>query len=97
MSAMTRLECAIVIDARKGEIGLKAFSRLLAAIEIEIIAFDSGQAEIAHDAWRRYGKGRHEAGLNMGDCASYSLAKLLNDKLLYKGGDFSKTDAAAVF
>ncbi|MGB4571977.1 MAG: type II toxin-antitoxin system VapC family toxin, partial [Rectinemataceae bacterium] len=66
MSAVNKLETAIVAEARKGEIGEKALSRLLAAAEVEVIAFDSGQAEIALDVWRRYGKGRHPAGLNMG-------------------------------
>jgi ribonuclease VapC len=63
---------------------------------IEVIAFDSGQAEIALDAWRRYGRGRHPAFLNLGDCAAYALAKTLNDELLFKGGDFAKTDLAKV-
>lgn len=95
MSAMTKLEASIVVEARKGEPGARAFIRLMAAAEIEVIAFDSGQAEIAHDAWRRFGKGRHEAALNLGDCASYALAVLLNEKLLFKGDDFTKTDVAS--
>lgn len=96
MSAVTRLEAGIVVEARKGEVGARSLSRLLASARIESVAFDSGQAEIALDAWRRFGKGRHPAGLNMGDCASYALARLANEKLLYKGDDFSKTDVASV-
>lgn len=96
MSALNKLEAAIVVEARKGEVGARAFSRLLAAADIEVVAFDSGQAEIALDAWRRYGKGRHPAGLNMGDCAAYALSSLSNEALLYKGQDFPKTDVAPV-
>jgi len=95
MSAVNKLETAAVVEARKGEAGARLFSKLLVTAEIEIIAFDSGQAEIALDAWRRYGKGRHPAALNIGDCAAYALARTLNDPLLYKGEDFSKTDVAS--
>jgi ribonuclease VapC len=94
MSAVSRLETAIVVEARKGETGAKSLAELLAVSEIEVVPFDSGQAEIALDAWRRYGKGRHQAGLNLGDCASYALAAVLNRPLLFKGDDFTKTDIA---
>jgi ribonuclease VapC len=94
LSAMSKLETSIVIESRKGEIGNRSLFRLLAVTGIEIIAFDSGQAEISLDAWRRYGKGRHPASLNMGDCASYALAALMGDTLLYKGNNFALTDIA---
>lgn len=94
LSAVGRLEAGIVVEARKGEGGAKALAELLAVSEVEIVPFDSGQAEIALDAWRRYGKGSHPAGLNLGDCASYALAAVLNQPLLFKGDDFSKTDIA---
>ena len=94
MSAVNSLESAIVAEARKGEAGAKALAELLAVSEIEILPFDSSQAEIALAAWRRYGKGRHPAGLNLGDCASYALAATLNRPLLFKGDDFTKTDIA---
>lgn len=96
MSSVSRLEAAIVAEARKGEGGAQAFSRLMAACGMEVIAFDTGLSEIALDAWRRFGKGRHPAGLNLGDCASYALAKLLDESLLFKGEDFRRTDIAAV-
>lgn len=95
MSAMNKLEAAVVVEARKGEAGARLFSRLLVTAQIEVIAFDSGQAEIALDSWRRYGKGRHPACLNIGNCAAYALARTLNDTLLFKGDDFSKTDVAS--
>lgn len=96
MSAVTRLEAGIVIEARKGDIGARALAQLLAETGIDVIPFDAGQAEIALDAWRRYGKGRHPAGLNMGDCASYALSKLLGQALLFKSEDFPLTDVARV-
>lgn len=94
MSAVNRLETSIVVEARKGKQGAKALSQFLAVSEIEVIPFDASQAEIALDAWRRYGKGRHPADLNMGDCAAYALATVLNRPLLFKGDDFSETDVA---
>jgi ribonuclease VapC len=92
MSSFTWYEAAVVIEARKGQDGIREFHELTAELDIAYIPFDAGQAEIALDAWRRYGKGRHPAGLNLGDCASYALARTLNDRLLYKGNDFTETD-----
>ncbi|MCH2247941.1 MAG: type II toxin-antitoxin system VapC family toxin, partial [Crocosphaera sp.] len=60
--------------------------------EIEIRAFDTEQMEIARRAYRQYGKGRHPASLNYGDCFSYALAKQTGEPLLFKGNDFSQTD-----
>lgn len=92
MSSFTYLESAMVVEARKGPAGSRALAELLAASGVEQIAFDSSFAEVALDAWRRYGKGRHPAGLNIGDCASYALARVSNQPLLFKGGDFPLTD-----
>ena len=92
LSSVNKLEAMIVVEARKGEAGTAALARLLATVEVETIPFDASQAEIAMAAWRRFGKGRHPAGLNLGDCAAYALVSTLNDSLLYKGSDFSKTD-----
>lgn len=94
MSAFTRLEASIVVEARKGEAGAHALAELMATSGIDILPFDAGQAELALDAWRRYGKGRHPAGLNLGDCSSYALARFIGEPLLYKGEDFAKTDVA---
>ena len=96
MSSVNFLEIGMVAEARKGEAGAKALRKVLFEAGIEIIPFDSGQAEIALDAWRRYGKGRHKAGLNFGDCAAYALAKTSNEPLLYKGSDFPETDIATI-
>jgi ribonuclease VapC len=94
MSAVGHLESAIVAEARKGEAGAKAYANLLAQAGVEVVAFDASQAEVALDAWRRYGKGRHPAALNFGDCAAYALAAVGNEALLFKGEGFSKTDIA---
>jgi len=96
MSSVNFLEIGMVVEARKGDAGAKALRKVLFESEIEIVPFDSGQAEIALDAWWRYGKGRHKAGLNFGDCAAYALAKTSNEPLLYKGSDFPETDVATI-
>ena len=69
---------------------------LVERLRIEVVPFDQTQLAHAVDAFRRYGKGRHPAALNLGDCCSYGLAKALNEPLLFKGGDFAQTDVAAV-
>lgn len=92
MSAFTRLEASIVVEARKGATGTQALVELVAASGIDTVTFDTGQAELALDAWRRFGKGRHPANLNMGDCAAYALARFIGEPLLCKGDDFTKTD-----
>ena len=95
MSAFSLLESAVVVEARKGDAGSQAFSALMANAEIEVLPFDAGQAEIAMAAWRRFGRGRHKAALDIGDCISYALAITLNQRLLFKGDDFTHTDVAA--
>lgn len=95
MSTFTRLETAIVVETRKGTAGTQALAELMATSGIDTVPFDIGQAELAFDAWRRYGKGRHPAGLNLGDCAAYALARFTGEPLLYKGEDFPQTDVVA--
>jgi len=92
MSSVSIVESSIVIEYKKGELGAKEFDDLLNAINLTIIAFDEQQARLARTAWQKYGKGRHPAKLNFGDCCSYALAKYLNMPLLFKGDDFSKTE-----
>lgn len=94
MSAVNRLEIGIVAEARKGEAGAAGLAALLSTAEVEVLPFDASQAEVALAAYRRYGKSRHPASLNLGDCAAYTLAMTMNQRLLYKGDDFSKTDVA---
>ncbi len=95
VSAATFVECSIVVEARFGAAGVADLDRFLAAAEIDIVPVDLEQARAARTAFSLYGKRRHEAALNYGDCFSYALAKVLGSPLLYEGDDFSRTDAAA--
>jgi len=92
ISAATVLETGIVLEARRGEAAGREFDLFLVRAKVEIVAVDAEQSEIARSAWRKYGKGRHPAGLNFGDCFAYALAKSLNEPLLAKGADFALTD-----
>jgi len=96
LSAGTALELMIVIEARKGEAGGRELDLLLHRAKIDIVPFDSEQAEIARIAWRRFGKSNHPAGLNFGDCFAYALAKISSEPLLFKGKDFSLTDISFI-
>ena len=96
ISAFTGLETAIVIEAKKGEAGGRELDLLLHHAVIEIVSMNPDQCQIARLAWRTYGKGRHTAGLNIGDCCSYALARYSGEPLLFKGDDFAKTDIQSV-
>jgi ribonuclease VapC len=91
MSAATMMETGMVL-VNRSEALFKAFEKLLDTANIEIIPVDENLARLAIDAFRRYGKGRHAARLNYGDCFSYALAKQMGEPLLCKGDDFAKTD-----
>lgn len=94
ISAVSLVETAMVIEYKKGQLGADKLDELLAELTLTIVEFDQQQASLARTAWREYGKGRHPAKLNFGDCCSYALAKHLNKPLLFKGNDFSQTDLA---
>src|SRR6516165_2766373 len=96
LSAANLLEASIVIESRKGEAGGRELDLLIYRAAIEIVAVDQEQAELARIAWRRFGKGRHLAGLNYCDCFAYALAKTRRLPLLFQGDDFSQTDIAGV-
>lgn len=96
ISAATVLECAIVLESRRGESAGRDLDVFLHRGGIEIVSVTPEQIEIARACFRRYGKGRHPAGLNFGDCFSYSLAKLSGEPLLAKGQDFTLTDISMV-
>jgi ribonuclease VapC len=96
LSAFSALESAIVIEAKKGEAGGRELDLLVHRSRIEIVAMDSALVELARAAWRTYGKGRHPAGLNIGDCCSYALSKYAGEPLLCKGEDFPITDIKIV-
>ena len=92
LSAASLLEASMVIETRKGEAGGRELDLFIYRAGIEIVAVDHEQAEIARIAWRRYGKGRHPASLNYGDCFAYALTKVSGSSLLFKGDDFNQTD-----
>ncbi len=94
VSAATVVELTLVVLGRVGEAGESQLDRLLAAIDAEIVPVDAEQATIARDAALHYGRGRHRAGLNFGDCFSYALSVALGEPLLCVGDDFSQTDVA---
>lgn len=94
ISTVSVLEASIVMESKKGEAGLALLDELLTAAQFEIAPFDDAQQRIAREAYRRYGKGRHPAGLNFGDCCAYALTHTRNDTLLFKGNDFAQTDIA---
>jgi ribonuclease VapC len=92
LSAASLLEASIVIESRKGGAGGRELDLLVYRAGIEIVPVDQNQAETARAAWRRFGKGRHPAGLNYGDCFAYALARSRRLPLLFRGSDFSQTD-----
>ena len=96
LSAANLLEASMVIETRKGEAGGRELDLFLYRAAIEIVAVDQEQAETARIAWRKFGKGRHPANLNYGDCFAYALAKTSGTALLFKGDDFSHTDVARI-
>jgi ribonuclease VapC len=92
MSAATLVEVSIVIESRFGAEGLRDLDLFIERAGLEIAAVDAEQAHVARRAFSRFGKGRHQAGLNYGDCFAYALAAVLGEPLLYKGEDFGHTD-----
>jgi ribonuclease VapC len=92
MSAATRVELGIVVEAKTGPAGTQLLDELLARVGMQVLPVDERVAHEALVAWRRFGKGRHPAGLNLGDVFSYGLARTLGAPLLYVGEDFTHTD-----
>ena len=97
LSAANLLEASIVIESRKGEAAGRELDLLLYRTAIRVEPVDHDQAEIARAAWRRFGKGRHPAALNYGDCFAYALAKSRRLPLLFCGEDFARTDVEKVW
>lgn len=95
ISAATVLEAAMALETRFGEVGGAEFDLWLAKAGVDIIAVETEHADQARRAWRRYGKGRHPAALNYGDCFAYALATITGEPLLFKGNDFAQTDIRA--
>ncbi len=96
LSAANLAEVAIVIEARVGEAGGRELDLLIHKAAIDVVSVDAAQADLARHAYREFGKGRHGAGLNYGDCFAYALSQSSGEPLLFKGDDFSRTDVMAV-
>jgi len=92
ISAGTLLELGIVLEARLGPAGRSVMDRFLGDAHIEVVPVDRAQVDRALDGWRRFGEGRHEAALNLGDCFAYGLADVIAGAVLCVGGDFAATD-----
>lgn len=95
LSAATAVEVGIVVAAKQGPTASHDLRLLIDGLGVTVVPLDATQAEFAVAAWRRFGKGRHPAGLNLGDCFAYALAKSQGAELLFKGRDFSQTDVAS--
>lgn len=92
ISAATLVEAGIVAEGRAGEQGARDLDAALARLRVDVAPLTESHAMHARRAFRRFGKGRHPARLNLGDCFAYALAKATGEPLLFKGVDFSKTD-----
>lgn len=96
LSAASLLETSIVIESRYGPAGGEKLDELIRTAQIQIEPVTHEQASVARLAYRTYGKGRHPAGLNFGDCFAYALGKTTGEPLLFKGNDFNQTDIPIV-
>jgi ribonuclease VapC len=96
VSAVTKLEASMVAIGRRGPDAAYDVAALVRDLGVQVVPFDERQADIARDAFARYGRGRHRAGLNFGDCAAYALAIAEAEPLLFKGTDFGATDVEVV-
>ena len=94
MSVASFVEASMIIETRYGPDGVRDLDLLIAKAGIELVAVDVDQAHVARTAFRVYGKRRHPASLNFGDCFAYALARTLDEPLLFKGTDFPLTDVA---
>ena len=94
--APTLVETALVLSSRMRKNARALLNEFLREAEVEIISFTRDHYEAAVDAFERYGKGRHSAALNFGDCMTYAVARISGMPLLFTGKDFSKTDILRV-
>ena len=92
MAAPTWFEASMVVEGRGGVAAAQRLDDFMAEAGMEVVAFTPDHGKLARSAWRRFGKGRHRAGLNFGDCMVYAVARLDDEELLFKGDDFIHTD-----
>lgn len=95
ISAATLVEAGIVLEAKQGPMAAQDLRLLLDDLSVEVVPVDAETSSLCLAAWRRFGKGRHPAALNFGDCFSYALSRLSGAPLLFKGDDFARTDVSA--
>jgi ribonuclease VapC len=95
LSAATFVELFMVLESHAGDTGVREGDTFLRELGVRIEPFSEEQAFIARQAYSKFGKGRHPARLNLGDCFSYALAKTTGESLLFKGNDFRQTDVRA--
>lgn len=96
MSSATYVELMLVAESRKGPAGAIKVDEMLREAEVTIVGHDARTAQLCVDGWRRFGKGRHPAALNLGDCYAYGLARALGAAVLCVGNDFAHTDVTTV-
>ena len=92
ISTASFLEISMIVESRYGADGVRDLDLLIAKAKVSLVPVDEDQAHLARQGFQKFGKGRHPAGLNYGDCFSYALARSLEQPLLFKGNDFSQTD-----
>ena len=92
IGAPTAVESSLVLCSRVGRAGKTLLARFLQEAEVEVVEFTADHWTVAADAFIAYGRGRHRAGLNLGDCMTYAVAKLAGEPLLCLGKDFPATD-----
>jgi ribonuclease VapC len=92
ISAANLLETTLVVEARRGEAAGQELDLLMCRAEVQTVSVELEHVAAARSAWRRFGRGRHRAGLNFGDCFAYALAASTGEPLLFKGEDFRHTD-----
>lgn len=95
VGAPTLLEAGIVVEARAGSEARDDLAALLAELDVDVVPFDEVMAVKGQRAWSRFGRGRHPAALNLGDCFSYAVAELEDAELMFLGDDFAQTDVRA--
>jgi len=91
LSTASFVECSMILESRYGAEGVRDLDLFIAKAQVSLVPVDEEHADLARRAFRKYGKGRHPASLNFGDCFSYALARALDEPLLFKGNDFPQT------
>ena len=92
LSTASFVECSMILESRYGADGIRDLDLFIAKARVSLVPVDEEQADLARRAFRKYGKGRHLAGLNFGDCFSYALSQALDEPLLFKGNNFPQAD-----